>query len=710
MSDDGHLAVAMADVCSPHAALRPPRRVSVSEGAAQNLMISQPGGFVGMWSAAEAPYMVEPTDMLASRRHNTVCFVGPARTGKTMALVDGWMAHAIVNDPGDMMVVQMSQDKAREYSKVRVDRALRHSPNLRAMLSAKKQDDNTHDKQFMHGMWLRIAWPTASNLSGSDYRYVACTDYDRVGDDIDGEGDLYGLALKRTQTFLSRGMCMVESSPGRELKDPNWHAATPHEAPGVGGVLGIYNRSDRRRWYWRCADCADWFEATPGLGLFNLPPEEQLLEQVREADIMSLAGEYAHIACPHCGVIIKEKSKDAMNRTGRWVPDGQTIRGDGILDGDAMNSTIAGYWLGGVAASYQGWKSLIAKYLQGLRDYELTGEEQSLKTTTNTDQGMPYMSRHLVEAARGARGPADRKETDLARFIVPDATRFLVAGVDVQGGTGARFVVQVHAVGPNCEQWLVDRYEIRESEREGMGADKAPIDPAAYPEDWNLLTERILRATYRTNTMGRELQVKLAVVDSGGEDGVTDKAYAWYRRLRREGLHRRARLYKGASSRTAPPIRESFVGARRKGEEGDIPLYVCNPNLISDAVYAGLQRDKPGPGFVHFPSWLNKAFFDELQAEVRDENGVWQQIRKRNEAFDLCRMIRAGCLILGADKPRFWAQPPAWAAPLDINSDIVSREERRETKANALVQPVTEVTPNRIITRRRSARSSYIGN
>ena len=71
----------------------------------------------------------------------------------------------MVNDPGDMIIVQMTQDKAREFSKTDIDRALRHSPKLKALMG-RSQDDNTHDKAFKHGMWLRIAWPTVSNLSG----------------------------------------------------------------------------------------------------------------------------------------------------------------------------------------------------------------------------------------------------------------------------------------------------------------------------------------------------------------------------------------------------------------------------------------------------------------------------------------------------------------------------------------------------------------
>lgn len=686
-----HYGVALGDVCSGYAALRPPKRLTVAEGAT-NLIIKQPGGFVGAWSADEAPYMVEPMNMLASRVHEAVCFVGPARTGKTMGLVDGWLAHVVVNDPGDMLVVQMTQDKAREYSRVRVDRALDNSPVLRAMKSPSAQDDNTHDKMFRHGMWLRIAWPTATNLSGSDYRYAACTDYDRVPDDIDGEGTLFALALKRTQTYMSRGMCMVESSPGRDLTDPSWKPATPHEGPPVGGILGIYNMSDRRRWYWTCPSCRDEFEVAPGLSLFGLPREDMLLEMVREVDIDEMARNFgSRIICPHCEAEIPSRLKHELNRGGRWLTEGEIL-------GKRMNSSIAGYWMGGVAAAYQSWKSLVGKYLQALRLYSLTGQELQLQTTVNTDQGMPYMSMILREAARGAAGPADRKDKSLERYVVPDWTRVLVASVDNQGGQSARFIVQVHAIGPHMQQALVDRYEIKESKREGIGSEFAPLDPAAYEEDWDLITERVVRATYRTSQEGVELRVKLTVVDTGGEDGATEKAYAWYRRMRALGLSHRVMLVKGGSTKNAPIIRESLVGVANKALDvkGDIPLYVLNPNLLKDAVHNNLTRREVGPGYMHFPSWLSQAFFDELNAEVRQEDGTWKQIRKRNESLDLCCYIYAGCLRLGLDKITDWTDPPLWLLPLFENPEILSRDERRALQA----QPV--------VYERRSASSPYV--
>lgn len=682
---------ALLDVTSAHSAFRPPKRVSVAEGASQYLYIDQPGGYSGFWSADETPYMIEPMNMLASRSHEAVAFVGPARTGKTMGLLDGWLAYCVTCDPGDMLIVQMTQDKARDYSKARVNRALKSPFPLSEYLSTRANDDNTHDKLFKNGMLLKIGWPTVSQLSSSDYRYVALTDYDRMPDDIDGEGSGFKLALKRITTYMSRGMCAVESSPGRDITDPNWIPATPHEAPPVSGVLGIYNQSDRRRWYWPCPECGDYFEATPGLSLFNLPKDSVLIEMIRSSDIKILANQYNKIVCPCCGSVIDDTHKYNMNKRGVWVGEGQWVDQDGSLHGTPMSSSIAGYWLGGVAAAYQSWASLVTRYLQGLREYALTGSEMTLKATVNTDQGLPYTSRLLLESVENQGDPMSRRDPNLDRYIVPDGARFLVAAVDVQGGSNARFVVEVHAIGPYFEKWIVDRFTIEVSEREGMGSEFAPIDPASYQEDWDLLTKHVVDATYRLREDGKELRIKMIAVDTGGEhkkksdpnkrgEGVSEKAYKWFRELRKNGRHGNVMLLKGASTATAPIIRQTMVGGV-KGKEGDIPLYLVNTNLLKDMVSTSIKRNTPGPNYVNFPHWLPQAYFDELSAEVRNPNGTWSQIKKRNEAFDLHGYNIAACLRLGADKINDWDVAPSWAAPLHRNSDVISSEERRKIQA-----------------------------
>lgn len=705
-------ARALADACSGYTALRPPNRMTVAEGIAKNLIIQQPGSPRTPWSADETPYMVAPANALSSRRHEAVVFIGPARTGKTAALLQGWLAHAVVNDPGDMLMIQMGKDKAREFSKTDIDRAIRYSDNVREMLSPVVTDSNTFDTKFRHGMWLRIAWPTVSNVSGSTYRYVAITDIDRIenAENVDGEGPLFDLAKKRTTTFMSRGMTLVESSPGKEFVDPKWVPATPHEGPPTGGIVSLYNRSDRQRYYWQCPDCREHYEAAPGLSLFSmLPPQNVLVDEVRTGDILSMAKKFAHVICPHCGSVMEHRHKKEFNRNGLWLHDGVRVTKERELIGQAMHSTIQGFWLGGVAAAYQSWESIVTQYLYGLRDYALTGSEEKLKQTTNTDQGMPYMPRHLSETQAGAVKPRDRAEREIVRYTMPEQARCVTISVDVQGGQNARFDVQVHAVGPEGEQWVIDRFSIKDSKREGATAGTfAPIDPAAYPEDWDILTEKLVLSTWRTTEPGLEIRPVGIIVDSGGEGGrkdqeneggVTHNAYAWYRRVRQLGYGKFVFLYKGGSTKDAPDMRETLVGKIGNKGRNDVPLLHCNPNKLSDGVDAGLRRRTTGAGYIHFPAprhpsdnpdgWVSPAFFDELEAEIRGPGGVWQKLRKRNETFDHCRMQRALHLRLGIYKVLDWGRVPAHFAPLEKNSLTIRREDRREVQENTVVSTET---------------------
>jgi phage terminase large subunit GpA-like protein len=702
-------------ICSTWPALMPPARIAVSEGIAETMKIVRPGSGAVMWDRSEVPYMMKPCDHVANRAFRAVCFVGPAQSGKTLALVDGTIAYALRYDPGDTLVVQMTQDKAREFSSPRLDRMFANSPALQGLIVR----DNIHDKLFRNGMQLRIAWPTKSNLASTSYRYPISTDYDRVPDDIEGEGDLFGMLMARARTFMSRGKVIVESSPGRNLKDPNWTPHSPHEAPPVGGVLSIYNRGNRNRWHWKCPHCAEWFEAVPGLSLFRLPDERQLLADIRSIDIDKFAKQYARVICPHNGCVIDFTSRQAMNANGVWLEEGLRIDDLDRISGDPRTSDVASFWLGGVAANYSTWLALMKSHMQGLLAFAHSGDEEALQSTANLDQGIPYLSRHLASAAEQSSTPVSRAG-DYERYVVPEWTRYLAAFVDVQGGRNARFVVQVHAVGAHQEEQLVDRYSIEWSKREGAGSGFAPIDPGGHPEDWDLITEKVVKATYRTPEEGRELRVYRTAVDSGGEDGVTHNAYRWFRRVRQEGLAARVRLTKGDKKTTQSWfVRESMVGFKG-GTLGDIPLQLVNTNRVKDLVAASLSKRSPGPGYYHFPApkhpvknpdgWLPESFFDELGAEVRQADGKWSQVRPTNEAFDGCVGIKVLNLLLGVDRQGFWENPPTWARPLSENSELVNAEQRRAERAADVSQPAAAPASRQAqLPARRVSRSGYLG-
>lgn len=57
----------------------------------------------------------------------------------------------------------------------------------------------------------------------------------------------------------------------------------------------------------------------------------------------------------------------------------------------------------------------------------------------------------------------------------------------------------------------------------------------------------------------QQMRLMAMAVDSGGEDGVTDNAYKFWRRCRRDGLGKRIYLFKGDSIRRAKLITRTFL-------------------------------------------------------------------------------------------------------------------------------------------------------
>ncbi|EFP4074842.1 phage terminase large subunit family protein [Escherichia coli] len=635
--------------------LRAPRRMRVANAVAQYMRVPMGAGNSVPWDPLVAPYVIEPMNCLASREYDAVIFVGPARTGKTIGLIDGWVIYNVICDPADMLIIQMTEEKAREHSKKRLARTFRVSPEVVSRLSPNKNDNNVYDRTFLAGNYLKIGWPSVNIMSSSDYKCVALTDYDRFPEDIDGEGDAFSLASKRTTTFMSSGMTLVESSPGRDVKDVKWRRTSPHEAPPTTGILSLYNRGDRRRWYWPCPHCGEYFQ-----------PCGDVVAGFRDIADPVLASEAAYIQCPSCSGRIMPEQKRELNGRGVWLRDGESINADGSRYGDPRRSRIASFWMEGPAAAYQTLSQLVYKLLTAEQEYETTGSEETLKTVINTDWGLPYLPRASMEQRKSEL--LEQRAEPVPSRSVPDGVNFLVATVDVQAGRHRRFVVQVTGYGSRGERWIIDRYNITQSLRGDSDGESQRIDPASYPEDWDvLLTDVFHKSWPLASDPSQQMRLMAMAVDSGGEDGVTDNAYKFWRRCRRDGLGKRIYLFKGDSIRRAKLITRTFPDntgrtGRRAQAAGDVPLWLLQTDALKDRVNNALWRDSPGPGYVHFPDWLGSWFYDELTYEERSSDGKWSKPgRGANEAFDLMVYAEALVILHGYEKIR-WPDAPEWAS------------------------------------------------
>ena len=600
---------------------------------------------------------------VANNSHLFLAGRGMIPTHNTQGLIDGGVGYIITCDPSDILVVHMTEEAARRYSRLRIKRMLNNSPMLKERLSTVAHDDNVLGKYFKNGTALILAWPSPTQLSAQDYKYVFLSDYDRMPDDT-GEGDVYTLASKRTQTFMSGGMTVVESSPGRDFLDRNWQPSSIYEAPPVGGILGLYNSGDRRLWHWECIDCGDPFPVTPGLDLFALPEQAELMRIIKKEGAKGAAARFAKITCPCCGVLIEHKFKNKMNLAGFWK-----------AEFDRPNS-IASFWLGGAAAKFQTWVSLLEKEFLALEHFESTGEETKLKATRNTDQGIPYMP--VGSGATLTAQQLEARAEDLPKRLVPAQVRFIIASVDVQA---AKFVVQIQGYGVGLETWLIDRFDIAISERESHG-EMAILDPAGHKEDWDLLIERVIKKSYPLDDdTGRSMSVTMTTCDSGGKEGVTENAYHFWKRVKKLRLEKRFALIKG--ERPKPTVNKPMVSkttpdksskaARNAKVTNELPLWLLNTTQLKDAVAANLKRTDHGTDYVHFPDWLPLWFYEEITAEQRTEKG-WENVtRSRNESFDLLCYAKAGYLIKLDDYWKDtinWDNPPGWAEVWDNNSEV----------------------------------------
>lgn len=665
------------------AGVRPPERITVSQNAERIRYINNPNSYVGEWDNSIAPYLVEVMDELQSLDYKALIFAGPARCGKS-DIFNNWLGDTAVRDPADMMIIHMTKDVARDWSKTDMQRMFRQSPLIGATVTPGRHNMNVHDVAFLSGMRLLIKWPTVSEVSGKTVPRVWINDHDRIAnsEDVDGEGPLFDLARARTKTFRRHGMTVAESSPGRDVINNKWKPKRPgsHEAPPCTGILSLYNRGDRRRWYWRCPQCNHAFE-----------PQFKYLRYPDSVDFRE-ASEQAVMICPHAGCIIPHKNdsemglpgKHEMNlHRGKWIKDGMLWTPTGEVTGTPFRSDIASFWLKGPAAWAVDWASLVYDYLVAVEAYNATGEEGPLRATINTGQGEPY----TPKAFQAGRLPEDIKalSKDIGRRMVPEGVRFLVMLVDVQGN---RFDVQTVGFGAGNAMWVIDRFDIRKSNRLDDDDERKPINPASHPEDWDMLIEACLTKSYELGDgSGRRMSVKWVGCDSGGRAGVTANAYAFYRKLKASdgvdfpaGLHSRFQLVKGASNKAAPRWQITYPDSDRKdrhaGARGEIPVLFLNGDLLKDQLSNMLGRepdsesgDKGSAPTVVFADWFEESFWSEMVAETKTDKG-WENLNKlRNEAWDLCyyALGLAICKHLRWEKIDF-RDPPTWADVWDGNS------------------------------------------
>ena len=589
----------VADVFS--VAFLPPEQVSVADYAAEHRWLSnEGGGYVGRWRHEMVPYLVEPMALLTSPAISTIAIVGPGQSAKTTS-AENWLLQAVCCDPADMLWYMQTEPSLESYVKRRIDPMIAAHEGLKSRLGTRSTDNSLHYKRF-DAMAIEFLTATHANLINKSAPRIIVDEVDAYPEDL---GDILSLVNVRRQTFGAESMVLGISHPDRAggVDPRKWNA----------GIMAWYGDSDRRTWWCRCPHCdAPSCMAPIGTRAFALDyPADAALDVVERE---------ARLVCPVNGCLIDDAERRNMLVTGLWLGTGQDIDEAGVVTGERVTRAIAGFWITGIMSpfAYGGIGGLAAARVKAQREFEATGDDDSLRQVIVKQWGLPYDGAHAASDL-DATALADRAE-DFPLGIVPPGVRFLTAFVDVQAN---RFEILVRGWGEARESWIVDFRTLA-------------AEPAQSPEDWDTLLGSLIEGAWPLgDDTGRVMRLRGIGVDSAGAPGTTEQVYAAWRRWKGRRLVRKLGVIGGRDAWSFLPTKglsglnakslsvvypDTARADRRAAARGEIPLATFNPNWFKDALAGQLKRAEPGPGFVHFPRALRSdevphLWFEQITAE-----------------------------------------------------------------------------------------------
>ena len=264
--------------------------------------------------------------------------------------------------------------------------------------------------------------------------------------------------------------------------------------------------------------------------------------------------------------------------------------------------------------------------------------------------------------------------------------------------TGTRYVEiyskDIQGIGEDNQRWIIDRFDVAISERKLEESDGfAFVQPATYPEDWDLLIEEVIGKVYPLgDDSGRGMTIHHTVCDMHGLDGVTENAYRFAKKINLDlGLRSKFTLLRGERPNpgtnqpltlmtTVDKTSKSGIVARATGV---VDYCRVNTTIGKDIVASQLKRTDVGSGYIHFSHVLDPNVFDECTVEVRTARGWENPKRKRNEQTDLLCYGLANIKLVESKvygKRIDWDKPPMFAAPWDVSDSVIDMADGQSKK------------------------------
>jgi phage terminase large subunit GpA-like protein len=593
--------------------LRRRKTVLPSEWCEQHRVITK-GAMAGALMRMEhTPHVVGQMDALffPSVRSVTVC-AAPQTAKSTMA--DSCILYSMDMHPGPCLSVYPDRNTAEKNCRERIHLAINKSGRLRKLKTGNK-DDFTTTKVQLTSMLYQMGWSgSAISLSNDSYRYLDLQEVDKYPESPNArEAGTLELAGTRVIAYPNNHKILITSTPTTE-KGPIWQALTVESE-----VIFDY--------YVRCPYCdheqtmifdnIHWPKGDDGHSI-----DYQEIEKNR----------LAWYECEHCHEHWDDydRNKAIQSRTWRQKTHDDAPRLELFQYLNRHRPQHIGFHQPSWISSLVSLSKVAGDWLKcsdGRKDY---GEQRKArKNFYNKHRAEPWTE---IEATRQGEELLVHLD-ERPDGIVPGGDRVacLLFGADTQDD-GFYYTIWAVGYGRTLNMWLV---------KAGFVVNFEDLETVLWDFEYK-------------DVSGSRYPVQFGLIDSKGHR--TSEVYDWTNAF--PGL-----VLPTSGERTMQgPYTfvevEFYPGTEKKKFPGSLKRVRVNTTYYKDKLDGKLRIAPVDPGAVRFHgevAGIQGDFCAQLCAEVRDDNGFWQQIGNRaNHYWDCSVLAMVAADIRGI---RFWPDP-----------------------------------------------------
>lgn len=390
--------------------LKPPEELTVSEWAGKYRFLDERSSSMpGKWKNEMTPYLVGIMDEFNNYQTEKIVFCKCTQLGGTEAL-NNMICFSVAQDPAPMMIVYPTSELADSVVEQRI------KPMLKASKETKKhfKEKNSSKKELQFdNMYISIVGSNSpSELASRPIRYLFLDEVDKYPNESKKEADPISLAVERTKTFNNRKIYMCSTPTTR-----------------TGHIWEEKEKADIEKHYFvPCPHCGELIELK--FSQIRWPDDNEKLSAADKA-------EFAQYICQECGSTINDSDKMEMLQKGEW----RTVK-----ENTKFTKTVA-FWINTLYSPFTRFSQIAKAYLIAKDDTE------ALHNFTNSWLAEPWEDTKLKTNAETVM----ERQTDLPEFVVPEWTRLLTAGVDVQE-TSLYYIIR--AWGEYLTSQLVTRGQV----------------------------------------------------------------------------------------------------------------------------------------------------------------------------------------------------------------------------------------------------------